>query len=142
MANKSVVLHVGYNMIFTDDVKQLMTQYLGDKTKDLPGTAYYCQMFRQNQDQMIAWHDSKKYKDMSGFVKGFFVREGAQKKNKELVIVGYVVIDGLQLYAVFYNNTNAQPISIRKNACAGKYGPMIECNPSIKIQCTACCTYQ
>jgi hypothetical protein len=141
MAKASIIIHVGYTIPFTEESKKLIRTFIGDTVDSLESSAYYCALFRKTQDDMSAWYSRLKDKELIGVLKGVFVHKKVLKTRTELIIIGYICIDGQQLYATLYNNTDLAPVSVRKHACAGKYGNMIEIEPSIKLQCSANITY-
>jgi hypothetical protein len=139
---KSDIIHVGYIIAFTQESKKLIETFIGDSVNHLENSAYYCTLFRKTQNEMSGWHNRLKDKEeIIGILKGLFVHKTIHKKRVEMIIIGYICIDGQQLYATLYNNSYVDPINVRKHACAGKYGNMVEIEPSIKLSCNAHITY-
>lgn len=146
------IIHVGYNFSlqlddgslikFIDFIRPYISKvdennYIEEAIK--VNHFYTATYYRENQLTMQQFVDKKCRKDIFGYLKTLYIYVKEFAKRTDIIILGYITVEGQQLYPLFYNSSLQKPIAAKKLAYSeGKTVPiptdmkmMIKCAPSV-----------
>lgn len=149
------IIHVGYNFSlqvdddslskFIDFIHPYIEKF--DENKHIEEAIqanhfYTATYFCEDQLAMRQFVDKKCRKDIFGYLKTLHIYIKEFSKRTEIIILGYITVEGQQLYPLFYNSSLEKPIAAKKLAYSeGKLVP-VQADMKIMVKCAPSVTYR
>lgn len=125
---KKVIIHCGYTLHITDEVKKLVTGLLpGATVVEAPITAIH---YQAGQELMTSWYNKKSKSPAVTFLKGMFV------DTRLKYAVGHFTIEGVHTWVILSKGTQIAPANLKRKVSAGEVGVEIPVE-KVQVQGTA-----
>ena len=125
---KPIIIHVGYTLNITEEVKQLIMSYLpGSKINEAPITAIH---YQAGQNDMLNWYNKKSKVQTIAYLKGLYIDERLK------YAVGHFTIDATHTWVILSKGTNIAPANLKRKVSAGELGKEIPVE-RVSVPCTA-----
>lgn len=125
---KPVIVHVGYTLNITDEVKQLVTSHLpGSKVNEEPITAIH---YQAGQNEMSNWYNKKSKVQTVAYLKGLYIDQRLK------YAVGHFTIDATHTWVILSKGTAIAPANLKRKVSVGELGKEIPVD-RVSVPCTA-----
>lgn len=127
---EKVIIHVGYTLNITEEVKTLVKGYVPDYDVNMtPITAYH---YRDGQDLMSEWYRKKSKIATMSYLRGLYIDPAPKPKYA----VGHFTIDATHTWVILCKGTEIAPIKVKEKVSQGFFGKEIPVD-RMSVPCTA-----